>query len=307
MDNKTGLIFHIIRGSFVDGHGLRTTVFLKGCPMKCVWCCNPEGQADHPEIKFTPSECDGCGKCIPICPANAISPDPESGNDKIIINRELCDNCGECVEVCYQGALSLFGRYITEDELFDIVRKDQDFYHASKGGVTLGGGEPSFQPLFTYSFLKRCRENYIHTAVDTCGYTLNDEGFRVLEEADLLLFDLKGMIPEEHLKNTGVSNQPVLENLKRLDAMGKPIIIRIPVIPGHNDSSESIESIAGFLSGIKSVERVDLIGYHGFGIVKYGQLGKDYKLKDVHVITEERLKEISQVFQDHGLNVQLGG
>lgn len=306
MDNISGLIFHVIHGSFVDGYGVRTTVFLKGCPLRCIWCCNPEGQAGHPEIKFTPSECDGCGRCIPVCPSNAIHINAKPG-DKIEIDRGLCTNCGKCIEVCYTGALSWFGRYVTSVELFDTVKKDEQFYRASGGGITIGGGEPTFQPDFTHALLSKCRENYIHTAVDTCGYTPTIEGFEVLEEADLLLFDLKGMSANEHLKNTGVSNQGILKNLKRLDDMGKAIIIRIPLVPGYTDSSENIESTARFLSGLKSVERVDLIGYHEFGLVKYGQLGKEYRLQDVHPLTEERLKEISQVFKGYGLNVQIGG
>jgi len=306
MDNKSGLIFHIIRGSFVDGYGVRTTVFLKGCPLRCIWCCNPEGQQGHPEIKFTPSECDGCGRCLQICPTNAIQLNPQPGDDKPRIDREVCTDCGECIEVCYTGALDCFGKYCTVDELFDIVKKDEQFYRASGGGVTIGGGEPTFQPLFTYALLRKCRENYIHTAVDTCGYTLTSEGLKILEEADLLLFDLKGLDPKEHLRNTGVSNEPILTNLKRLDAMGKAIIIRVPIVPGYTDSAQNIKSTAEFLSGLKSVERVDLLAYHEYGGVKYGQLGREYKLH-IQPPTEEQLNAIKATFERYGLNVQLGG
>jgi pyruvate formate lyase activating enzyme len=306
MDNKSGLIFHIIRGSFVDGYGVRTTVFLKGCPLRCIWCCNPEGQQGYPEIKFTPSECDGCGRCLQICPTNAIQLNPQPGDDKPKIDRELCTNCGKCIEVCYTGALDCFGKYYTVDELFDIVKKDEQFYRASGGGVTIGGGEPAFQPLFTYALLRKCRENYIHTAVDTCGYTPTSEGFKILEEADLLLFDLKGLDPKEHLRNTSVSNEPILTNLKRLDAMGKAIIIRIPIVPGYTDSAQNIKSTAEFLSRLKSVERVDLLAYHEYGGVKYGQLGREYKLH-IQPPTEEQLNAIKATFERYGLNVQLGG
>ena len=202
--------------------------------------------------------------------------------------------------------MGFFGRYITVGELFDIVKKDEQFYRSSGGGVTIGGGEPTFQPLFTLSLLRKCRENYIHIAVNTCGYTLNSDGFRVLGEADLLLFDLKGIDPKEHLKNTGVSNEPILENLKRLDAMGKAIIIRVPMIPGYTDSAENIKATAEFLSELKSVERVDLLAYHQYGTVKYGQLGKVYKLH-VQPLAQEHLNEIKGIFERYGLNVQLGG
>jgi glycyl-radical enzyme activating protein len=300
MDSESGLIFHIIHGSFVDGYGLRTTVFLKGCPLKCIWCCNPEGQKNYPEIELTPAECDGCGRCVEVCPINAIKLGTKPGEDKIKLDRELCTNCGRCIEVCFTGALGCFGKYMTVDELFDIVKKDEQFYRESGGGVTIGGGEPTSQPLFTYELMRKCQENYIHVAVDTCGYTQSTEGLKVLEEADLLLFDLKGMDPGEHLKNTGVSNELILANLKRLDAMGKAIIVRVPIIPGYTDSAENIQSTAEFLAGLKSVERVDLLAYHQYGKIKYGQLGRVYKL-DIRPPTQEYMNNIKDK------NVQLGG
>lgn len=306
MDKERGLIFHSIHGSFVDGYGVRTTVFLKGCSLRCLWCCNPEGQQGYPEIKFTPSECNGCGRCIQICPTNAIQLDPKPGDGKPKIDRELCTNCGKCIDVCYTGALGCFGRYITVDELFDIVKKDEQFYRASGGGVTIGGGEPAFQPLFTYSLLRKCKENYIHTAVDTCGYTQSVEGLKVLEEADLLLYDLKGMDPEEHLKNTRVSNVLILKNLKRLDAMRKPIIIRVPIVPGYTDSKKNVRSTAEFLSRLTCVERVDLLAYHEYGRVKYEQLGRQYN-PHIQQPSEEQLNDIKDTFERYGLNVQLGG
>lgn len=305
MQNKSGLIFHIIKGSFVDGYGIRTTIFLKGCPLRCVWCCNPEGQENYPEIKLTPIQCNGCGKCVQVCPTDAIH-QHMPGNGEIEIDRTLCTNCGNCIDVCNTEALDYFGKYVSVDELFDIIKKDEQFYRASGGGVTIGGGEPTFQPVFTYEFLRKCKENYIHTAVDTCGYTLTNEGFKVLEEADLLLFDLKGMDPKEHLKNTGVSNEPILRNLKRLDAMGKAIIIRVPVIPGYTDSAQNIKETTEFLSKLKSVERVDLLAYHEYGAVKYGQLGRVFEL-DVQPPDEGYLNDIRETFKRYGLKVQLGG
>jgi pyruvate formate lyase activating enzyme len=227
-------------------------------------------------------------------------------DDKLEIDRALCTNCGKCIEVCHTGALDYFGNYISIDELFDIVKKDEQFYNASGGGVTIGGGEPTFQPIFTYELLKKCKENYIHTAVDTCGYTLTSEGLKVLEAADLLLYDLKGMDPEEHLKNTGVSNEQILENLKRLDAMRKPIIIRVPIVPGYTDSKENIRATAEFLSRLTCVERVDLLTYHEYGRVKYEQLGRKYKLQ-IPQPSEEQLNDMKITFARHGLQVQLGG
>lgn len=306
MDNTRGLVFQTIHGSFVDGHGIRTTVFLKGCPLKCVWCCNPEGQSFEPELKFTAAKCTGCGNCVPLCPTGAIKLAPEEWEARVCIDRTRCTNCGKCLAACYTGALDCFGQYYTVEELFAVVQKDEQFYRSSGGGVTIGGGEATWQPAFTLQFISKCKEHYIHTALDTCGYTTSPAGLKCLEEADLLLYDLKDLDPDRHLQNTGVSNEPILENLKRLNAMGKPLIIRLPVIPGYNDAEQNLQATAAFLSTLQSVERVDLMPVHEYGKVKYEQLGKAYKLK-VQAIPRERQEEIKALFEGHGLQTQIGG
>ena len=299
---ETGIVFHIIHGSFVDGYGIRTTVFLKGCPLRCVWCCNPEGQLGNAEIKFTTSLCNTCGKCLKVCSLGAIQLEAEI----IKVNRGLCTNCGKCLEVCYTGALDYFGKCMTVDEVFNIVKTDEQYYRTSGGGVTIGGGEPTFQAAFTLAIVRKCRENYIHTAIDTCGYTHTEDGLKILEEADLLLYDLKHIDPIEHQKYTGVSNELIISNLEKMNNIGKSIIIRIPLIPGYNDSSENIQASAEFLSGLKSVERVDLLAYHIFGKIKYEQLGRKYPL-NVLSLSDEHLNNIKQTFENYGLKVQLGG
>jgi pyruvate formate lyase activating enzyme len=203
--------------------------------------------------------------------------------------------------------LDSFGKYYTVNELFEIVKKDEQYYRSSGGGVTIGGGEPTFQASFTLQFLRKCKENYIHTALDTCGYTTSHEGMQALEEADLLLFDIKGLNPERHFRNTGVSNERILENLIRRNAMGKPVIIRVPLIPGYTDSEEELTAIAEFLSTLKSVERVDLLPVHEYGKVKYSQLGKEYRLVNVQPIAQDRLDQIKAHFERRGLKTQLGG
>ncbi|MFC1945993.1 glycyl-radical enzyme activating protein [Chloroflexota bacterium] len=303
-DSEWGLVFHSIHGSFVDGYGVRTTVFLKGCPLRCAWCCNPEGQQRHPEIKLAAEKCDGCGRCVPACPAGALRLDAAKN---VVLDRVPCTNCGKCIDVCYTGALDFFGQHVTVDELFETVRKDEQYYRASGGGVTIGGGEPTFQPLFTRSLVRKCRENYIHVAVDTCGYTLAGEGLDVLKEADLLLFDLKGIDPAKHRENTGVTNEPVLANLEMLSAMGKPVIVRVPLIPGYTDSAENIGATARFLSTLKSLQRVDLLAFHEFGKIKYEQLGMAYPLQGTPPLGEARLQEILETFQRYCPDVQLGG
>jgi len=302
-----GLVSQIIHGSFVDGHGVRTTVFLKGCPLRCIWCCNPEGQNRGLEIKCTPSRCNGCARCLPVCPTAAIS--LEGGADgvtRIKIDRRLCDSCGRCIDVCYLGALDWFGTYYTVDELFDEVRKDEKFYSASGGGVTVGGGEPTLQPVFLRRFLKKCRDGYIHTALDTCLYTVTEEGVKALEEADLLLCDIKSLDPEQHVRDTGQRNEVILRNLRHLSAMGKPMIVRIPLIPGHTDSPENLRAVVDLLCSLRSVERVDLLPVHEYGKVKYDQLGMEYRLV-ARPIPQERQDDIKALFEESGLRTQIGG
>jgi len=187
-----------------------------------------------------------------------------------------------------------------------MVKKDEQYYKRSGGGVTIGGGEPTFQPSFTYSLLKQCQRHGLHTAIDTCGYTLNGLALRILEEADLLLYDIKHMDPKGHLKNTGAENNLVLANLERLAALGKAIIIRMPIVPGYNDSTENIRVTAAFLSKMKTIERVDLLPYHKYGIVKYIELGKTYEL-DVKPPTEERMDSIRRTLESFGLPAHIGG
>ncbi len=306
MDKREGIVFHIIRGSFVDGYGIRTTVFLKGCPLRCLWCCNPEGQLKQLQIKYTPSACNSCGRCAEVCPYNAIQIGPDK---RALLNRELCTDCGQCIDVCFTGALSFFGKVMTVDEVWDIVKQDERYYRSSGGGVTIGGGEPTFQPYFTYALMKRCQENHIHVALDTCGYVDSKPVLRCLEEADLLLFDLKGLDEARHRDNTGVSNELILKNLIRLDAMGKAIIIRLPLIPGYTDSEINIEATAKLISGLKSVERVDLLAYHLYGSTKYEQLGMPDRLRMLNIqpLGGERLAAVMDVFCRYDIKVQIGG
>ncbi|MGN1002962.1 MAG: glycyl-radical enzyme activating protein [Oscillospiraceae bacterium] len=306
MEENKVLIFNILRGSLVDGHGIRTTVFLKGCPLRCLWCCNVEGQQTKNELKVTAELCNGCGDCVDICPNKAITVNPEAGGEILRIDREKCTGCGTCAAVCYREALQSFGRYYTVDEIFDIVRKDERAYRLSGGGVTIAGGEATMFPRFTLALIEKCKEEYIHTAIDTCGYTVSDESFECLRQADLLLYDLKHMDSAVHKKLTGVPNERILENLIKLNDMRKDIIIRIPVIPGFNDSEENLRASAKFISELKSVERVDLIGYHNYSKKKYVQLGKEYPLT-MPAADDEYMKKVKGLFDEYGLNVQLGG
>ena len=301
---KKGIVFNIVHGSMVDGYGIRTTVFLKGCPLHCKWCCNPEGQKFDPELRYVETLCKGCMKCIDVCPEGAIQ--KSEAGETVAIDRDRCTNCMKCIDSCFFGALEKFGEYYTVDELFDIIRRDTAYYKSSGGGVTIGGGEASMHTDFTLALIRKCKENFIHVAVDTCGYTVNETAFQVLSEADLLLYDLKGMDTEKHIRDTGVSNDLILSNLKKLDELNVPTIIRMPLIPGHNDSDEEIEKAAEFLSSLKNLDRVDLMNYHTFGVVKYAQIGKNYEL-ELTPLSPERLDEICAIFARHSIRTQIGG
>ena len=305
MDEK-GIVFNITRGSFVDGHGIRSTVFLKGCPLSCTWCCNPEGQAAVPELKYSEELCNGCGNCFDICRCGAISKATDMAGCPVIIDRAKCTNCMACIDVCYTEALGEFGRIYTVEELFGIVRKDAAYYDDSGGGVTIGGGEPTMQADFTLGIIRKCKENGINTAVDTCGYTIDEQGPTVLKEADFVLLDIKGMNPNKHLASTGASNEIIHKNLKLLDEIKKPVIIRLPIIPGINDSEEELEAVAAYLSEFKCIERVDIMAYHDYGIIKYRQLGKNYTL-DAKPYPQERVHEIKSLFERYNLAAQIGG
>jgi pyruvate formate lyase activating enzyme len=302
----TALVSQIIHGSFVDGHGIRTTVFLKGCPLQCVWCCNPEGQAPYPELKYVASLCNGCGRCLDVCELGAITLEVTDGQTRARIDRAICDNCGNCIDVCFLDALGWFGRRYTVDELFDEIKKDEKYYSASGGGVTIGGGEPTMQPVFLRRFLKKCRDRHIHSALDTCLHTVNEEGVKALEEADLLLVDIKHLDPEAHFVDTGVRNAVILRNLRYMGELRKPMIIRVPLIPGHTDKPQNLRAIVDLLCSLPSVERVDLLPVHEYGKGKYEELGKEYRLT-AEAIRHERQLEIKALFEECGLRTQIGG
>lgn len=296
----TATVFDLVHGSFVDGWGIRSTVFLKGCPLRCKWCCNPESQSMKPELQFIEEHCTGCGKCVDICPQNALS----MTDGKLNIDRTRCDVCGKCVDICWPGAFDIWGKVRTVDDIFNECMQDEIFYRSSGGGITLSGGEATLQPEFCLEMLRRCHERDIPVAIDTCGYVTTEKGLQVLAEADLLLFDVKGLDPQRHKENTGLSNEIILENLRKAEQRGQDVIIRYPVIPNHN--RQEAEEIAKLLSTLSCVKRVDLIGYHQYGTGKYAQLGRTYPLTEDNMSAEEQ-QSLLELFQSYGLNAQLGG
>jgi len=275
---KTATIFDIERNSYVDGPGIRTTVFFKGCNLRCAWCHNPESQSPKPQMMFFKNKCTGCGKCKEKCPNHL----------------ESCEICGKCTLYCPHDAREICGKEYTVDEVVREILKDKAFYEASGGGVTFSGGECMLQIDFLEDLLKECQKNGIHTAVDTAGYVPFEQFEQILPYTELILYDIKCFDSEKHKQYTGVGNELILENLKRLLATDKSVWIRIPIIPTVNDTEEEIRSIRSFLLSCGTPEKVELLPYHAKGAHKYAAIGK--KVKMFSVPSEEKMKHLKNIF-----------
>ncbi len=309
MTSKTsGRVFNIQRYSIHDGGGIRTLVFLKGCPLRCLWCCNPESQKSEPELGFIASRCVGssaCGAlCLSACPLRAIHLNEEG---KPAIDRKACDACGKCAETCGKDALKVVGREMTVDEVMAEVEKDRAFYRRSGGGMTVGGGEPLAQYKFSTELLKAAQEAYLHTALETCGHAPWTHLEAVLRHVDLLQFDLKHMDPARHQELTGQSNELILGNLKRVLSVKAPqdVIIRIPVVPGCNDSAESIRETARSVAGL-GFKQTELVPYHRLGVSKYAQYGMVYPLAGCEPLPQEHLDDLREIVKEFGLTEMSG-
>jgi len=298
----TGTVFNIQRYSIHDGSGIRTTVFLKGCPLNCWWCQNPESQLNGEEMVFWEDRCIGCGACSLNCPSSAI----QMKNKKPVTDKNKCNLCGECSRTCPAQAREMIGKKLTTEEVIKDAEKDLVFYEESGGGVTFSGGEPLGQSEFLESLLICCQKERIHTAVDTSGYISWEILSKISSKVDLFLYDLKIMDSERHKKYTGVSNEIILENLKKLSSVHHNIFVRFPVIPGINDDYQNIKETGEFLSSLK-IAQVNLLPYHYIGIDKYRRLGRTYKLAATQPPSEEKLSEISAILRKFNLNVKLRG
>ena len=298
---KKGIIFNVERYTVHDGPGIRTTVFFKGCPMRCWWCHNPEGQSKRFELVYKQGRCDGCGECANSCSTSAIT----LLSNRVAITRKRCIVCGACAGRCPTEALSVAGEEMSVEQVMTIIEKDMPFYGESDGGVTFSGGEPLQQPDFLEALVKECVERNIHVALDTCGYAPSNVMDRFLDKIDLFLYDIKIIDPAKHRKYTGVSNELILENAKRIASEGARLSISIPIIPMINDGEDDIDKTGKFIASLGNVEWVSLLPYHRMGIDKYGNLGKRYKLKDVQTPSPQRMETIKEKLETFGLRVRV--
>ncbi len=296
----TGITFNVQRFSTEDGPGIRTTVFMKGCPLRCKWCHNPEGLSPRPELVWYDVRCIGARECLKVCPEDALELTPEG----MRLDRERCTVCGLCQEACPAGALEVIGREWTAEALYAEVAKDSAFYETSGGGVTISGGEPVMQTEFVEAFLRVCREGGIHTALDTCGHA--DWGIyeRLLPFVDLVLYDLKIMDRERHRLATGVYSDRILENARRIAQQGIPMWVRTPVIPGHTDDEDNVARLAVYIHDeLSTVERWDLLAYTNLGRPKYCRLSRPYPLEGAELPTRAKMERLHAVALGGGVDV----
>lgn len=299
---KKGLIFDIQRFAVHDGHGIRTLVFMKGCPLRCEWCSNPESQKRSPEIIFYEENCIGCGECVKACPFGELL------KDNWPVDRDQCLACGKCVDVCYPEARKLVGRWMSVREVLDIALRDEVFYRNSGGGVTTGGGEPTYQAEFVAELLKECKEKGVHTAVETCGYASWERLHSIFRFTDLLLFDIKHMDTNTHREKTGVGNEKILINAEKAAKMVNEMIIRFPLIPKYNNSGENIHALGKFIKGkLPQVRRVDILPYHSMGESKSIALGRRYSLSGLEILSKEEIYRAKEILLSYGVQVVVGG
>lgn len=297
-----GLISQVQRWSIHDGPGIRTTVFLKGCPLRCVWCHNPELQSFGTELLFDSTRCVACGRCVAVCPSGAA----QWAGDAIELIRSRCQACGACARACPNEAREVVGKYLSPGEVLGELVRDRVFYERSGGGIAVSGGEPLAQPVFTAELLRGAKEAGLHTALDTCGYAAHAVLRDIARHVDLVLYDLKQMDSRLHTVQTGVSNDVILENLAWLLHEGPSVWIRIPVVHGFTDDDMNFEAAAAFLAREGRPALIELLPYHEFGVPKYHRLGREYRLDKSAVPGDEVLRRASAILRRTGAPVKVG-
>jgi pyruvate formate lyase activating enzyme len=315
-ESLTGKVYDIQAFSVQDGPGIRTTAFLKGCPLACPWCHSPESQAFHAQLSWIAMRCIGaakCGKCIGACKKEAIglghiTQDPVSGEEiqHIKIDRTRCDNCGDCAKACFPASLYICGTDYTVEELVERLLKDKPFYQKSGGGVTISGGEALSQSEFTAATLRELKQQGIHTALDTTGYAKKEHIDAALPHTDLFLYDLKHMDSEKHRTMVRVPNELILSNAEHIAREGGKFQIRIPLIPQFNDSEENIRRTAEFCQTLgDAVLAVQLLPYHNLGVVKYQRIDDTKKVMEAVPPSEEKVSRLKEIMEEYGLRVMV--
>lgn len=299
--NLAGTVFDIQRFSLHDGPGIRTIVFLKGCPLSCKWCSNPESQHIKPVIMYKKTDCLDCGRCMTVCKIGAINPEYKG-----CINRDICSGCGECVNACPSGALVVKGKTMTIQQVVKELKKDATTYRRSGGGITLSGGEPLVQYAFASELLKACKAQGWNTAIETTGIGTEEAIETVIPYVDTVLLDIKHMDGEQHKKFTGADNELVKKHVPRICQISNTVI-RIPVVPGFNFSTEAVKSIAEYAKTLMGIRIIHLLPYHSFGENKYGLLGQDYEMKDIKPLKPEDLEESKKMVESLGFQCIIGG
>lgn len=301
---QQGLIFDIKRYCINDGPGIRMTIFLKGCPLACRWCHNPESISPKIQKLFAAAKCIGCEECVKICPAQAC----RMTGQGMVTDPDLCTLCGNCAVVCPTKATEMSGRQETVASLLKEIEKEIPFFDQSGGGVTFSGGEPLLQPGFLIELLDACGERQVHRAVDTSGYVKLEVLLEVAKRTDLFLYDLKMMDPDRHCRYTGVDNQRILDNLAVLAETGAALEIRIPLIKGVNDDDLNIEATAKFVAGLPGEGKpVSLLPYHNIAAGKHVKLGQSFNAAGMAEASTADLERVAGIFSAHGLSVAVGG
>lgn len=297
----TGLTFDIHRCSLNDGPGIRTTVFLKGCYLKCEWCHNPESQSFKPQLSFNSEKCLHCFECVNVCPSNAH----KIKDNKHFVDWNQCDLSGKCVEVCPSGALKIIGTNTEVDFIISEVLKDKKYYDKTSGGITISGGEPMAQFEFTKELLVEAKKNGLHTVLDTCGYGEQKHYKEILDYVDLFLFDYKFTDEKLHKEYTGVTNKEILFNLDFLYSKGASITLRCPMIPGINDNDDHLNGIKDIIKQYPLLKSVEIMPYHNMGKDKASRVGMDYKLSLIKNAEESDKQRWISYFADAEINVVL--
>ncbi|MEJ8733627.1 MULTISPECIES: glycyl-radical enzyme activating protein [Mediterraneibacter] len=297
-------VFNIQSFCIHDGPGIRTTIFLKGCPLRCLWCQNPESYTPSPQLMVYSNFCKGCMRCTEVCPVHAIKP---SGNT-VCTDRSLCTNCGNCIAVCQNQAREIVGQELSVSEVMQKILSEKIFLQESNGGITISGGEALSHPLFAARLYQLAHQESLHTALETSCYASRETIDQVFAELDLALIDIKHMDPALHKKYTGVPNEAILSNIQYIsNQLGTPIIIRYPVIPGYNDSDKNITETARFVRKVLGPgAEIDLLPYHDMGNAKRSSLDKEVTLF-LSSPSQARMEEIADMIRFFELHVKIGG